>query len=65
MTSNHKALFCIICGLLMVLGAVGGIEQSIELFNYDGVRLMVLALLGLAMLAIGVSYTQDVFFSCQ
>ena len=40
----------------MLLGTVGGIETSPDLVTYDGVYLMVFALVGIAMMAVGASY---------
>ena len=59
MTSMQKAAFFILAGIVMVLGTVGGIEQSPNLLSYDGVYLAVFAVVGLGFMALGASYAQD------
>ena len=59
MTSMQKAAFFILAGIVMVLGTVGGIEQSPNLLSYDGVYLAVFAVVGLGFMALGASYAQE------
>ena len=59
MTTRQKALFFLYAGLVMLLGTVGGVEQSPDLATYDGVYLMVFALVGIAMMALGASYAVE------
>ena len=59
MTSTQKALFFLYAGLVMLLGTMGGVEQSPDLATYDGVYLMFFALAGVALMAIGASYANQ------
>jgi hypothetical protein len=59
MTSTQKAMFFLYSGLILLLGTVGGVEQSPDLATYDGVYLTAFALAGVAMMAIGASYAND------
>ena len=56
MTTRQKALFCLFSGLVLLLGTMGGVEASPDLATYDGVYLMVFALVGIAFMAVGASY---------
>ena len=56
MTTRQKAMFFLYAGLVMLLATVGGVEQSPDLVTYDGIYLMVFALIGIAMMAVGASY---------
>ena len=59
MTLHQKALFCLYTGLVLLLGTVGGIEQSPDLATYDGVYLGVFALVGIALMAVGAAYANE------
>jgi hypothetical protein len=59
MATHQKALFFLYTGLIMLLGTVGGVEKSPDLASYDGVYLMVFALVGIALMAIGASYANE------
>jgi hypothetical protein len=59
MTTRQKALFCLYTGLVLLLGTVGGIEQSPDLATGDGVYLGVFALVGIALMALGASYAVE------
>jgi hypothetical protein len=59
MATHQKALFFLYTGLIMLLGTVGGVEQSPDLATYDGVYLLVFALVGIALMAIGASYANE------
>jgi hypothetical protein len=59
MSNEQKGMFFLISGLLLVLGSMGGVEQSPDLLTYDGVYLGVFALVGVAMMALGASYVND------
>ena len=59
MTTRQKALFCLYTGLVLLLGTVGGIEQSPDLATYDGVYLGTFALVGIALMALGASYAVE------
>ena len=59
MTTRQKAISFLYAGLIMLLGTVGGIEQSPDLATYDGVYLGVFALIGIAMMALGASYAVE------
>ena len=59
MTSTQKALFFLYTGLILLLGTMGGVEQSPDLATYDGVYLMTFALIGIAFMAIGASYANQ------
>ena len=59
MTLHQKAMFCLFTGLVLLLGTVGGIEQSPDLATYDGVYLGVFALVGTALMALGASYANE------
>ena len=59
MTNINKSFFFLTCGMLMMLGTVGGIEQCMDLLSMDGVYLAAFGLVGAAMLTIGASYAQD------
>ena len=56
MTTRQKAMFFLYAGLVLLLGTAGGIETSPDLVTYDGIYLMVFALIGIAMMAVGASY---------
>ena len=56
MTTRQKAMFFLYAGLVLLLGTAGGIETSPDLVTYDGIYLMVFALVGIAMMAVGASY---------
>ena len=43
----------------MLLGTMGGVEVCPDLATYDGVYLMVFALVGIAMMALGASYAVE------
>jgi len=59
MTTRQKALSFLFAGLVMLLGTMGGIEVSPDLATYDGVYLMVFALVGIAFMAVGASYAVE------
>ena len=59
MTLHQKALFCLYTGLVLLLGTVGGIEQSPDLATYDGIYLGVFALVGIALMAVGAAYANE------
>jgi hypothetical protein len=59
MTTHQKALFCLYTGLILLLGTVGGVEQSPDLATYDGVYLGVFALIGIALMAVGAGYANQ------
>jgi len=59
MTTHQKALFCLYTGLVLLLGTVGGVEQSPDLATGDGVYLGVFALVGIALMAVGASYANQ------
>jgi len=59
MTLHQKALFCLYTGLVLLLGTVGGIEQSPDLATGDGIYLGVFALVGIALMAVGASYANE------
>ena len=59
MTTRQKALFCLFSGLVLLLGTMGGVEASPDLATYDGVYLMVFALIGIAFMAVGASYANQ------
>ncbi len=59
MTTRQKALFCLFSGLVLLLGTMGGVEASPDLVTYDGVYLMVFALIGIAFMAVGASYAVE------
>ena len=59
MTTRQKALFCLFSGLVLLLGTMGGVEVSPDLATYDGVYLMVFALIGIAFMAVGASYAVE------
>ena len=59
MTTRQKALFCLFSGLVLLLGTMGGVEASPDLATYDGVYLMVFALVGIALMAVGAAYANE------
>ena len=59
MTTRQKALFFLNAGLVLLLGTMGGVEASPDLATYDGVYLMVFALIGIAFMAVGASYANQ------
>jgi hypothetical protein len=59
MTLHQKALFCLYTGLVLLLGTVGGIEQSPDLATGDGIYLGVFALVGIALMAVGAAYANE------
>jgi len=59
MTSIQKGMFFILAGIVMIMGTVGGIEQSPDLISYDGLYLAAFAVIGLGFLALGSSYAND------
>ena len=59
MTTRQKALFCLFSGLVLLLGTMGGVEASPDLASYDGVYLMVFALIGIAFMAVGAAYANQ------
>ena len=59
MTTRQKALFCLFSGLVLLLGTMGGVEASPDLATYDGVYLMVFALIGIAFMAVGAAYANQ------
>ena len=59
MSAIQKAAFFILAGIVMLLGTVGGIEQSPNLVSYDGLYLAAFAVIGLGMMALGASYAQE------
>jgi hypothetical protein len=59
MTLHQKAMFCLYTGLVLLLGTVGGIEQSPDLASGDGIYLGVFALVGIALMAVGASYANE------
>jgi hypothetical protein len=59
MTTRQKAMFFLLSGLVLLLGTVGGIENSPDLASYDGVYLAVFALVGIAFMALGASYANQ------
>ena len=56
MSYQQKAVFFLMSGLIMLMGTVGGVEQSLDLASYDGVYLLAFALIGIAFMAVGASY---------
>jgi len=59
MTLHQKAMFCLYTGLVLLLGTVGGIEQSPDLASGDGIYLGVFALVGIALMAVGAAYANE------
>ena len=59
MTTRQKALSFLYAGLVLLLGTMGGVEASPDLATYDGVYLMVFALIGIAFMAVGASYAVE------
>jgi hypothetical protein len=59
MTQIQKSFFYLTCGLLTLLGVVGGIEQSPDLLSYDGLYLAAFGFAGMIMLAIGAAYAKE------
>ena len=59
MTTRQKAMFFLYAGLVMLLGTVGGIEQSPDLASGDGAYLGLFALVGIALMALGASYANQ------
>jgi hypothetical protein len=59
MTTRQKAMFFLLSGLVLLLGTVGGIENSPDLASYDGVYLGVFALVGTAFMLLGASYANE------
>ena len=59
MTTRQKALFCLFSGLVLLLATMGGVEASPDLATYDGVYLMVFALIGIAFMAVGAAYANQ------
>ncbi len=49
--TNRQAMFVFVVGMLMTVGAVGGIEQSVD--NTALMSSMVVAILGLAVMYCG------------
>ena len=59
MTNIQKSFFYITCGLLTLLGTVGGIEASPDLLSYDGLYLAAFGFAGMIMLAIGAAFANE------
>ena len=59
MTTRQKAMFFLLSGLVLLLGTVGGIENSPDLASGDGVYLGLFTLVGIALMAIGASYANQ------
>jgi hypothetical protein len=59
MTTHQKALFCLYTGLILLLGTVGGVEQSPDLATYDGIYLAAFAMIGIALMALGAGYANQ------
>lgn len=59
MTAIQKAAFFLFAGIVMLMGVVGGVEQSPNLFSYDAVYLGAFAAVGIAFIMIGASYATD------
>jgi hypothetical protein len=59
MTTRQKAMFFLYAGLVLLLGTVGGIENSPNLASGDGVYLGLFALVGVAFMALGASYANQ------
>ena len=59
MTTRQKAMFFLLSGLVLLLGTMGGVEVSPDLATYDGVYLMVFALIGIAFMAVGAAYANQ------
>lgn len=59
MTNMQKAAFFVLAGIVLLMGVVGGVEASPNLFSYDGIYLLAFALVGFSFMAVGVSYATD------
>jgi len=59
MTTRQKAVSFLMAGLILLLGTVGGIENSPNLASGDGVYLGLFALVGVAFMALGASYANQ------
>ena len=59
MTNMQKAAFFVLNGIILLMGVVGGVEVSPNLFSYDGVYLLAFALVGFAFLTVGASYARE------
>jgi hypothetical protein len=59
MTTRQKAVSFLMAGLVLLLGTVGGIENSPNLASGDGVYLGLFAVLGIAFMALGASYANQ------
>jgi hypothetical protein len=59
MSNQQKASFFLITGLVMLLGAVGGIEVCMDLATADGIYLGVFAIAGIALMGLGTVYAND------
>jgi hypothetical protein len=59
MTTRQKAVSFLMAGLVLLLGTVGGIENSPNLASGDGVYLGLFALVGVAFMALGASYANQ------
>ncbi len=59
MTTRQKAAFFLMAGLVLLLGTVGGIENSPDLASGDGAYLGLFTLVGIAFMALGASYANQ------
>jgi hypothetical protein len=59
MTTRQKALSFLYAGLVLLLGTVGGIENTPDLLSGDGAYLALFAVLGIAFMALGASYANQ------
>ena len=59
MSKEGLGMFWLISGLIMLMGSMGGVEQTPDLLTYDGIWLGAFTLIGIAMMMIGASYVND------
>ena len=59
MSNEHRGMIALFTGLIMLMGAMGGIEEVIDLTSQAGLYLFAFSISGLALMMVGVSYVAE------
>lgn len=59
MSRQQKGMFWMIAGLIMTMGCMGGVEQTLDLLSWDGVWLFSFTAVGIVWMMVGAFYINE------